>query len=77
MKIFKRKSRAGRKPRIGDTYGEYTVILIGYRGTERVYICKSDEAGGNIFLKTEEELREERSYRRSREKGAAGEKGNA
>ena len=68
IKVLKKLTKSIRKPTVDDVYGEYTVILIGYRGTEEVYICKSDVTG-TIYIKTEAELREEAAW--SKEKGKA------
>lgn len=62
MIAFKKK-----RPKAGNTYGEYTVIFVGYRGTEEVYICQSSVTG-EVYLKTEVELREERVHSRERSK---------
>ena len=70
IKVLKKLTKSIRKPTVDDVYGEYTVILIGYRGTEEVYICKSDVTG-TIYIKTEAELREEAAWSRASRKKAA------
>lgn len=70
IKVLKKLTKSIRKPTVDDVYGEYTVILIGYRGTEEVYICKSDVTG-TIYIKTEAELREEAAWSKANRKKAA------
>ncbi len=70
IKALKKLTKAIRKPTVDDVYGEYTVIFIGCRGAEEVYICKSDVTG-TIYLKTEEELREEAARSKAKSRKAA------
>ena len=70
VKILKKLTKSIRKPTVGDVYGEYTVMLIGYRGTEEVYICESNVTG-TIYLKTEAELREEAAWSKANGRKAA------
>lgn len=70
IKILKKLTKSIRKPTVDDVYGEYTVIFIGYRGAEKVYICKSDVTR-TIYIKTEAELREEAAWSKAKGKKVA------